>query len=121
GVIDYKYSSNIDFDQKEREKTEFEIIELNVNGKDCREDLNSDISDNVEASILEARMVYPLSGSTKYSISRVEKKKYHVRLNSNRVHSAVKIYNNFQLSVFYPKELIVKFAKLGITDKWEDV
>ena len=33
----------------------------------------------------------------------------------------MKIYNNFQLAVYYPEILRVRFAKLGLNNQWQNV
>lgn len=117
--IDYRYSSNIDFEESNPECTTYEVLEFKVNNKDKLEDLEKNIT--YDNCVLKAEMKCELSGFNRYSISRIEKKKYSLKLNPNRVHSAAKIYNNFQLAVYYPKDFRIKFVKLGLHNKWDNV
>lgn len=117
--IEYSYSSNIDYDENNADGTTFEAIEFTVNGENKLDSLIKDI--NKDDGILKAKINSDLSGSMKYSISRIEKKRYSLRLNPNRVHSALKIYNNFQLAVYYPEKLRVRFSKLGLNNQWQNV
>lgn len=117
--IIYKYSSHIDYDLNSPDDTTFDIIKFEVNGKDDSSRLVHTIIK--EDEFLKAEIEVGLKGHKTYSISRVERKKYSIALNSLRVHSAVKIYNNFELSVFYPSCLNVKFSKLGINNNWNNV
>lgn len=117
--IKYHFVSNIDYEEHNESLTQFEAIEFKVNN----EDMLPQLIKNIEYSdgCLKADLSCALSGKMIYSISRIEKKKYPLKLNSNRVHSAAKIYNNFQLAVYYPKNLKVRFAKLGFNNNWEKV
>lgn len=115
-IIDYYFSSNIDFIGDEPDKTTHDITKFEVNSIDKLSKLKKDIS-RVD-DVLRVKVNCELEGSYKYSINKVEVKKYPIKLNGNRVHSARKIYNNFKLAVYYPKNLRVRFAKLGLDDDW---
>lgn len=118
-AIDYCFSSNIDYPETEEDKTSYNILQFKVNDVDKMLILEKDILK--ENGILRAKVNCKLDSCLKYSIHKVEEKKYSLKLNSNRVHSARKIYNNFKLAVYYPDSLRVRFAKLGLDDKWSEV
>lgn len=115
----YRSASNIEYLHDEESQTYFKLLEFTVNGEDVKDRV---ISNNTKRDgKLSARIEFPLKGEMKYSIYKVEEKKYSLKLNANRVHSAIKIYHNFELVVYHPDLIKVRFNRLGQDNNWSPV
>lgn len=120
--INYTFATNIDYNADCKDKTSYKLDAITVNGCDRKDDIPNEatVYDD-ENNVLKTNVLLELVDEKVYSIYRKETKTYSIKLNAHRIHSALKIYYNFDLMIHYPSKIDIRFSKLGINNNWEDV
>ena len=115
--ICYKFLNNITFDEKNPDLTTYELDAFKLNGK--KVDPSGKLKVSKSATSLIVNFEIKLSGKTKYSVSRNEKKRYRLDLNNKRRQLAVWVYSNCSLDLHYPTNMDVEFIDFGVLNNWK--
>jgi hypothetical protein len=115
-MIRYKYINGIPFDSLSPELTNYKLVSFKVNGKEV--DTTAKLKRTTVKNDLLISFEHELTGFTKYSIVREEKKRYSIKLNSNKRQLASWVYNNCFINLTYSKALEIEFYDFGVLNQW---
>lgn len=116
--IDFRFSNTIITEKSDFAKTNHKINYIKINGESQKFDINK-IQKREDGFKLMTKYETKLSGSNEYKIEREEVKKINYKLNPNRIHNAIWLYNNISIEVDFPANLFVTFQKMGVNKEWD--
>lgn len=113
----YKFRSGLTCNSDDGSETTHNLEYLIINGEE--QDLKGLVTKKINNRRLEVNGAFPVKGKKTYNIKRKENKRYNFKLNPNRIHTAIKLYKDMDISVHFSNKLEISFIELGTTQKWE--
>ena len=115
--IEYKASSKFKFLYDDNGRSYYDLKELKINGIDQKDNLlvfeNSRDNKN---GVINVNIRQNLSGSKEYKIVKTENKRYSLKIENTKSHTAKWLFNKYTMEITYPENLEIKFYENG-TDK----
>lgn len=117
---DYKFRSTIPLPPNDNGRTNYNLIELSVNGKKIEgaEDKGYLKITRTDSSLTISFRYHFNDKAKEYKIIRRDEKVYHFNSNPYRSLSASWLYKAFNVTVNYPKNLKIHFDGFGVLGKW---
>lgn len=116
--IDFKFSNTILAEKSDFTKTYHKINYIKINGESEKFDIDK-LQKREDGFKLMTKYETKLSGFNEYKIEREEVKKINYKLNPNRIHNAIWLYNNLSIEVDFPDDLFITFQKMGVNKEWD--